>query len=69
MSVRMNWRARCRALVNSFPRLHNHHEVYASFKAMDLLAEIDKVHKERPSIIPNLPADYSRFDVKESDLS
>lgn len=42
-------------------------DVYASFKSMDLQAEIDKVHKERPSVIPNLPADYSRFDVKESD--
>jgi hypothetical protein len=39
-------------------------EVYASFKSMELQAEIDKVHKERPSIVPDLPADYSRFDME-----
>jgi len=39
-------------------------EVYASFKSMDIQAEIDKVHKERPSVIPNLPADHSRFEQK-----
>jgi len=62
---RLKASTQCVQVFNSSQVSRAYVEVYASFKSMELQAEIDKVHKERPSVIPNLPADYSRFDAEE----